>query len=142
MQVAFCDNWIKTRAKVLFGSAYFPELKPVGNTPAQVFKSSRGEGSESVRLMYLLSIASATQSVRLQAAYFVPDDLAIETFIAARKRGVKIEIIVPGPNMDPLGKITQRFLSPLASELSRWLAGWAARPSKFPRVRERASVAS
>ena len=100
MQAAFNDNWIKTRAKVLFGSQYFPELKPAGESPAQVFKSSRGEGSESVRLMYLLSIASATGSVRLQAAYFVPDDLAIETFIAARKRGVKIEIIVPGPHMD------------------------------------------
>jgi cardiolipin synthase len=100
MQAAFTDNWIKTRAKVLFGHEYFPELKPVGSSWAQVFKSSRGEGSESVRLMYLLSIASATKSIRLQAAYFVPDDLAIETFVSARKRGVKIEIIVPGPITD------------------------------------------
>ena len=105
MQAAFTDNWIKTRTKVLFGSEYFPELKPAGESPAQVFKSSRGEGSESVRLMYLLSIASATASVRLQAAYFVPDELAIETFVAACKRGVKIEIIVPGPHMD--AKIVQ-----------------------------------
>ncbi len=73
---------------------------------AQVFKSSRGEGSESVRLMYLLSIASATQSIRLQAAYFVPDDLAIETFVSACRRGVKIEIIVPGPHMN--AKIVRR----------------------------------
>jgi cardiolipin synthase len=87
MQAAFTDNWIKTRAQVLFGSNYFPEVKPVGNSRAQVFKSSRGEGSESVRLMYLLSIASATKTIRLQAAYFVPDDLAIATFVAARKRG-------------------------------------------------------
>lgn len=71
MQAAFTDNWIKTRAQVLFGSNYFPELKQVGDSLAQVFKSSRGEGSESVRLMYLLSIASATKTIRLQAAYFV-----------------------------------------------------------------------
>jgi cardiolipin synthase len=102
MQAAFTDNWIKTRAQVLFGSNYFPELKPVGSSRAQVFKSSRGEGSESVRLMYLLSIASATKTIRLQAAYFVPDDLAIATFVAACKRGVKIEIIVPGPHADAL----------------------------------------
>ena len=105
MQAAFGDNWIKTREKVLFDQDYFPELQPAGNSLAQVFKSSRGEGSESVRLMYLLSIASATRSVRLQAAYFVPDDLAIATFVAARKRGVEIEIIVPGPHMD--AKIVQ-----------------------------------
>ena len=106
MQAAFTDNWIKTRNEVLLGSNYFPELKPVGGSLAQVFKSSRGEGSESVRLMYLLSIASATKTIRLQAAYFVPDELAIETFVAARKRGVKIEIILPGPNTD--AKIVQR----------------------------------
>jgi cardiolipin synthase len=100
MQAVFCDNWIKTRAKVLCGPAYFPNLKPVGDSSAQVFKSSRGEGSESVRLMYLLSIASATKSIRLQAAYFVPDELAIRTFISACERGVKVEIIVPGPHAD------------------------------------------
>jgi len=105
MQAAFTDNWIKTRAKVLFGPEYFPELKPVGDSLAQVFKSSRGEGSESVRLMYLLSIASAAKNIRLQAAYFVPDDLAIATFVAARKRGVRIEIIVPGAQTD--AKIVQ-----------------------------------
>jgi cardiolipin synthase len=100
MQSAFTDNWVKTRSEVLLGSNYFPELKPVGPSLAQVFKSSQPEGSESVRLMYLLSIASATKTIRLQAAYFVPDELAIEALVAARQRGVKIEITVPGPIMD------------------------------------------
>jgi cardiolipin synthase len=114
MQAAFGDNWIKTRAQVLFGSAYYPELAQIGRSRAQVFKSSRDEGSESVRLMYLLSIASAAKSIRLQAAYFVPDDLAIETLVSARKRGVKIEIIVPGPNTD--SEIVQ------GASRSRWAA--------------------
>ena len=100
MQAAFGDNWIKARAKVLFGNAYYPELAQIGRSRAQVFRSSRDEGSESVRLMYLLSIASAAKSIRLQAAYFVPDDLAIETLVTACKRGVKVEIIVPGPHTD------------------------------------------
>lgn len=100
MQAAFTDNWIKTRARVLFGPEYFPALQPVGDSLAQVFKSSHGEGSESVRLMYLLSIASAARSIRLQAAYFVPDDLAIAAFVSARRRSVKIEIILPGPHTD------------------------------------------
>ncbi|MDX2111404.1 MAG: phospholipase D-like domain-containing protein [Verrucomicrobiota bacterium] len=100
LQAAFTDNWLKTRAVLLYGDAYFPKLEPVGNSLAQVFKSSRNKGSENIRLMYLLSIASATESIRLQAAYFVPDDLAIETFVSARARGVRIQIIVPGPHMD------------------------------------------
>ncbi len=114
MEAAFGDNWVKARSKVLFGNAYYPELTQIGRSRAQVFKSSRDEGSESVRLMYLLSIASAAKSIRLQAAYFVPDDLAINTLVTARKRGVKIEIIVPGPNTD--SEIVQ------GASRSRWAA--------------------
>jgi len=115
MQAAFTDNWIKTRSKVLFGPGYFPELPQVGSSYAQVFKSSRGEGSESVRLMYLLSIASAARNIRLQAAYFVPDELAIATFISARRRGVRIEIILPGAHTDEM--LVQRASRHLWNEL-------------------------
>jgi cardiolipin synthase len=100
MQAAFLDNWIKTTGEVLHGEPYFPALEPRGGALAQVFKSSRDEGSESVRLMYLLSIASARESVRIAAAYFVPDDLSVETIVAARRRGVRVEIVVPGRIID------------------------------------------
>ena len=100
MQAAFMDNWIKTKSKVHHEVEYFPPIKQVGKTSAQVFKSSSREGSESVRLMYLLSIASAEKSVLLASAYFVPDDLAMESLLAARKRGVTIQIIVPGQYTD------------------------------------------
>src|SRR6185503_17365723 len=90
MQSVFNDNWIKARAEVLYGPDYFPHLEPVGDSLAQVFHSSKGQGSESVRLMYLLSIASARRRVSLSASYFVPDTLAIQTLVAARKRGVKV----------------------------------------------------
>lgn len=100
MQAAFTDNWMKATGNVLHGERYFPKLEPAGDVTAQMFRSDPGEGSESVRLMYLLSIAAAQKSVRIAASYFVPDDLSIETIVAARKRGVQIEIIVPGPNID------------------------------------------
>jgi cardiolipin synthase len=112
MQAVFGDNWLKTHSRVLVGDDYYPLLTPVGTTRAQVFKSSRDEGSESVRLMYLLSIASATKTIRLQAAYFVPDDLAINTLVDAARRGVKVEIMVPGPHVD--SEIVQ------AASRSRW----------------------
>jgi cardiolipin synthase len=68
----------------------------VGEAQAQVFKSSAGEGSESVRLMYLLSIAAAARSIRIANAYFVPDDLSVATLCEASRRGVRVEVIVPG----------------------------------------------
>ncbi len=100
LQAAFLDNWLRTNGRVLQGNDYFPPLAPAGPCLAQCFKSSQRGGSESARLMYLTSIASASKTVRLANAYFVPDALAIDTFLAAAKRGVKIEIIVPGPHID------------------------------------------
>jgi cardiolipin synthase len=91
---------MKTTGHVLHGEEYFPDIDSTGNVVAQMFRSDPGEGSESVRLMYLLSIASAQEHVRIAAAYFVPDDLSVHTIVAARKRGVKVQIIVPGPESD------------------------------------------
>jgi cardiolipin synthase len=100
MQAAFMDNWIESRSVVLHGDEYFPPLQPVGTHVAQVFKSSSSEASESARLMYLLSIAAAARSVRIANAYFVPDNLSVDTLVAAQRRGAKVEIIVPGRHTD------------------------------------------
>lgn len=100
MQAAFMDNWIEERALVLHGEGYFPHLENRGPHLAQLFKSATSEASESIRLMYLLSLACATRSVRLANAYFVPDDLSVATLVAAARRGVQIEVIVPGRHSD------------------------------------------
>ena len=101
MQAAFMDNWIEARARVLHGERLFPAARArQARSCAQVFKSSASEASESVRLMYLLSIASAVKSVRIANAYFVPDSLTVATLVAAQRRGVRVEIIVPGRHTD------------------------------------------
>jgi cardiolipin synthase len=100
MQAAFMDNWMKTHDRVLHGEEYFPPLQQVGSCKAQLFRSSPAEGSESVRLMYLMSVACARHSVRIASAYFVPDDLSVRTLVDAAKRGVKVEVIVPGEHID------------------------------------------
>ena len=100
MQAAFMDNWMETCAQVLHGEEYFPALEPAGPHAAQLFKSSADDASESVRLMYLLSLASAVKSVRIANAYFVPDALAVSTLGAAQRRGARVEIIVPSRHID------------------------------------------
>ncbi|MBA3892875.1 MAG: cardiolipin synthase B, partial [Gemmatimonadales bacterium] len=100
MQAAFMDNWMETCSQVLHGEEYFPALDPAGPHAAQLFKSSADDASESVRLMYLLSISAAVKSVRIASAYFVPDSLAIATLVAAQRRGARVEIIVPSHHID------------------------------------------
>lgn len=100
MQSAFIDNWMQAAGTVLHGEGYLPELHPVGPHSAQMFTSSPGGGSESMQLMYLLSITGAAESIRLSASYFLPDDVAVNTLVAALKRGVKVQVIVPGRHLD------------------------------------------
>ena len=100
MQSAFTDNWMKMAAAVLHGDEYFPPLAPAGTQRCHLFKSAPHEGSDSLRLMFLFSIAAARKSIHLANAYFMPDDLTLQTMVAALGRGVKIEVLLPGPHID------------------------------------------
>ena len=98
LQASFVSNWLKTRGNVLHGDDYFPPLENTGSSLAQAIRS--GTHYENLDLMYLLGIASAQKTLRIENAYFLPDDLARKELVAAAKRGVKIEIIVPGKKID------------------------------------------
>jgi len=98
LQANFMDNWMKTGAGVQHGPDYFPPLENTGSIPAQAIRS--GAHNENLDLMYLLAIASARKSLRIENAYFLPDDLMQKELIEAGRRGVKVEIVVPGKHID------------------------------------------
>lgn len=96
LQGIFIDNWMRCTSRVLHGTNYFPDVPSVGTSLAQAFKSGPVDGAENARLLYMYSIAAARETIRISHSYFVPDNLMIDTLVAAAKRGVKIEIITPG----------------------------------------------
>jgi cardiolipin synthase A/B len=100
LQAAFNDNWIKTTGEVLNGEDYFPAQQYTGEMDAHVFIASPAGGSESMHLMFLMAIAAAEQSLDIAASYFVPDDLILEALVAARRRGVRVRILLPGEHID------------------------------------------
>jgi cardiolipin synthase A/B len=100
LQAAFNDNWIKTTGEVLNGEDYFPPQQYAGEMDAHVFIASPAGGSESMHLMFLMAIAAAEQSLDIAASYFVPDDLVLEALVAARQRGVRVRILLPGEHID------------------------------------------
>ena len=108
LQRALMDNWMQTRARVITGDDYFPELQPAGDKLCQVFKSSASEGANSARVMFLLSLAAARKTIRIANAYFVPDDLVVHTIAEAARRGVQVDVIVPNEHID---KAVVRFVS-------------------------------
>lgn len=98
LQASFVSSWIKTRGDVLHGPKYFPPLEDSGSLQAQAIRS--GAHYENLDLMYLLAIASAKKTLRIENAYFLPDDLVRKELINASKRGARVEIIVPGKKID------------------------------------------
>ncbi len=100
LQSAFIDNWLQAHGEVLHGDAYLPPLEPAGAMTAQVFTSAPGGGAESMQLMVLMSLTAAQRSIDLSASYFVPDNVAVQTLVAALRRGVRVRILLPGPRID------------------------------------------
>ena len=99
-QAAFANNWTSASGRLLHGADYFPVLAPAGEQDAQLFTSAAGGGGESIQAMVLMSIAGARRSLRLSMSYFVPDDLAQQALAAAARRGVRVQIVLPGEHMD------------------------------------------
>ena len=98
LQASFVTSWLKIRGEVLHGADYFPPLASTGPYLAQAIRS--GARNENLDLMYLLAIASAKTTLRIENAYFLPDDLMRKELTEAAKRGVKVEIVVPGKKID------------------------------------------
>ena len=110
MQAAFMDNWVQVAEDVLLGDDYLPPLPRCGDVRAHVFRSGPFEGLQSARLMYLISIACARRHIRLGHSYFIPDRLCREALISARKRGVKVEVIIAGATDAPVTRHCTHWL--------------------------------
>lgn len=108
LQATFASNWLQTTGKLLVGVDYFPKAERPGGAVAEVYKSGPNENPENARIAYLFAIASARKTIRIANAYFVPDDLAVEMLVRARKRGVKVQIIVPAINDSRIGRAASR----------------------------------
>ncbi|MFT3867573.1 MAG: cardiolipin synthase [Nibricoccus sp.] len=108
MQAIFATNWLQTTSTLLVGDHYFPQTKGSGSAAVQCFKSGPNEDPENARISYLMAIASARKMIRISHAYFVPDQLAIDMLLAARKRGVTIQVVVPATNDSRIGRAAAR----------------------------------
>jgi cardiolipin synthase len=97
LQGAFAENWLEATGVALGGAAYFPRPTEVkGGVDAQVVRSSPAGGSVAMYTMFLLAMASARRSIYITNPYFVPDEKMVQTLLQARRRGVRIVLLLPG----------------------------------------------
>ena len=100
LQAGFAENWRQTTGELISGDAFFPEIPAQGSLDLQTILSSPAAGGSSIRTMYYLSIACARHSIYIANPYFVPDAVAIDMLVEARKRGVEVRIMVSGIRND------------------------------------------
>jgi cardiolipin synthase A/B len=97
LQGAFAENWLEATGVALGGSDYFPSpIEAKGQVESQIVRSSPAGGSVAMYTMFLLAIASARRSIYITNPYFVPDDKMLSTLLQARRRGVRVVLLLPG----------------------------------------------
>lgn len=100
LQSAFLDNWSEVRGEALVGDTFYPKLDPVGAVRCQVIQSTARSPSSATKLLYAVAIASARERIFLSNSYFLPDSETSAALVDAARRGVDVEIVVPGNNND------------------------------------------
>jgi len=100
LQTGFAHNWQQTTGELLTGEGYYPGIRASGPLAVQTLLSSPETGASSVRTMYYLSIVCARRAICIANPYFIPDPVAIDTLIEAKKRGVDVRIMVSGTRND------------------------------------------
>ena len=97
MQAAFVENWIEAAGEALGGDAYFPRAQPSqGPVAVQVVRSSPEGGSYAIYNTLLIALNAARHSVRITNPYFLLDDAMTKAVVDRVRRGVAVEVLVPG----------------------------------------------
>lgn len=98
---AFVDNWAETGAKLFDPDVdRFPELVPAGSRTVQVVKGAAETGWSDIATMFRALVLLAEERLRITTAYFNPDDLLRELICDTARRGVEVEVLLPGPHAD------------------------------------------
>lgn len=97
---AFAQNWAECHDALFDERDRFAPQQHHGSAVVQVVRGSASLGWQDMQTLLRVVIESAEQRLRLATAYFSPDAYFIELLCAAARRGVEVEILLPGPHTD------------------------------------------
>ncbi len=96
LQGAFAENWLEATGHVLGGVGYFAPQPARGKVRAQIVRSSPTNGSFAMYTMYLLAMSSARRNIYMTNPYFLPDEQMRKALLEAKRRGVRVVLLLPG----------------------------------------------
>ncbi|MET9593822.1 phospholipase D-like domain-containing protein [Streptomyces sp. NPDC006516] len=100
LAAAFAQNWAECHDELFTERDRFVGAAAHGDAVVQVVRGSAGFGWQDMQTLLRVVLESAEERLRLTTAYFAPDVYFIELLCAAARRGVSVEILLPGPHTD------------------------------------------
>lgn len=125
---AFTQNWAECHDGIFDDRDRFIEHQPEGNAVVQVVRGSASVGWQDMKTLLRVVLESAETRIRLTTAYFAPDAGFVELLEATARRGVDVEILVPGRHTDkPVCRLAGQRL--YAGLLDAGVKIWEYRPT-------------
>ncbi|MGY6501282.1 MAG: phospholipase D-like domain-containing protein [Acidimicrobiales bacterium] len=101
LRAAFLDNWLETELQLFDPKVdRFPEQPEAGDSVVQVVRGTSETGVSDIAILFGTLMDLAQRRIRITTAYFVPDDDTVDALCAAKKRGIEVQILLPGPHTD------------------------------------------
>jgi cardiolipin synthase len=100
MEGAFNENFVETLGPVTPVVDPPPEVPPAPRDSGMVLRSSPTGGASDLKRLYLLTIAASRQTLDICSPYFVTDESSDWALQQARRRGVRVRILVEGDLTD------------------------------------------
>ncbi len=100
LRAAFLDAWLECGGEVYDEHDRFPEHPSAGDAVAQVVTGDGEVGWSDITTLKRALIDLAEERLRITTAYFSPDETTCERLVAAARRGVAVEVLVPGEHAD------------------------------------------
>ncbi|MEU6587682.1 phospholipase D-like domain-containing protein [Streptomyces sp. NPDC046881] len=97
---AFAQNWAECHDQLYDDRDRFIEHSQAGSSVVQVVRGSASIGWQDMQTLIRVMLTSAEERFRLATAYFAPDTYFIDLLCQTARRGVRVEILLPGPHTD------------------------------------------
>ncbi|MFI9423815.1 phosphatidylserine/phosphatidylglycerophosphate/cardiolipin synthase family protein [Streptomyces achromogenes] len=97
---AFAQNWAECHDELFDDRDRFTEHPQPGSSVVQVVRGSASIGWQDMQTLMRVMLTSAEERFRLATAYFAPDAYFVDLLCRTARRGVRVEILLPGPHTD------------------------------------------
>lgn len=128
VRAAFTQNWAESGGELVGACDEFEGQPQPGSSVVQVVRGSATPGWGDISTVFRIALETAQERVRLETAYFNPDEQFRELLVETAARGVEVSVLLPGPHHDK--RVCQLATEAVYADLvARGVAIWNFQPT-------------